>query len=124
MPEQRSQRYHRERLSEALREEIEDVVGDCRLGSPELITGLCVVSKRMDTGSPWILANNPKAPFWKTKLLDTVTGEKGFAGDGHPATSAEFDGPGALCIDKVGNLYVADTANQRIRMIGAAHRGA
>jgi sugar lactone lactonase YvrE len=49
-------------------------------------------------------------------------GTKGFAGDGGPATSAEFDGPGAMCIDKDGNIYVADTANQRIRMIGHPRR--
>src|SRR5262249_7283576 len=47
-----------------LRSEIEKIVGDLELQSEELITGLCVVTKRMDTGSPWILANNPKAPYW------------------------------------------------------------
>jgi predicted acylesterase/phospholipase RssA len=67
----------------ALREEIEAVVGDLWLGSPELITGLCIVSKRMDTGSPWILANNPKAPYWKTKAPDAETGERGYSGNEH-----------------------------------------
>jgi uncharacterized protein len=47
-----------------LRTEIEKIVGDLELQSEELVTGLCVVTKRMDTGSPWILANNPAAPFW------------------------------------------------------------
>jgi hypothetical protein len=47
-----------------LRGEIEKIVGDLELQSDELITGLCVVTKRLDTGSPWILANNPGAPFW------------------------------------------------------------
>lgn len=67
----------------ALREEIEAVVGECTLGSADLITGLCIVSKRMDTGSPWILANNPKAPYWKTVPPDPETGEKGFTGNEH-----------------------------------------
>src|SRR6202034_1397635 len=31
---------------------------------PDLITGFCLVTKRMDTGSPWIIANNPRAPYW------------------------------------------------------------
>jgi predicted acylesterase/phospholipase RssA len=48
-----------------LRAQIEDIVGDRKLSSEDLITGLCVIAKRMDTGSPWILANNPKAPYWK-----------------------------------------------------------
>lgn len=48
----------------ALRGEIEKIVGDLELQSDRLITGLCVVTKRMDTGSPWILANNPGAPYW------------------------------------------------------------
>jgi hypothetical protein len=48
-----------------LRREIEEIVGDLELQSEKLITGLCVVTKRIDTGSPWILANNPKAPYWE-----------------------------------------------------------
>jgi hypothetical protein len=48
----------------ALRGEIEKIVGDMELQSDRLITGLCVVTKRIDTGSPWILANNPSAPYW------------------------------------------------------------
>jgi hypothetical protein len=47
-----------------LRQEIAKIVGDRELSSQDLITGLCVVTKRMDTGSPWILANNPRAPYW------------------------------------------------------------
>jgi uncharacterized protein len=47
-----------------LRGEIEKIVGDLELQSDRLITGLCVVTKRIDTGSPWILANNPQAPYW------------------------------------------------------------
>jgi hypothetical protein len=50
----------------ALREEINNIVGDRTLDSPDLITGLGVVAKRMDTGSPWIVTNNPAAPFWET----------------------------------------------------------
>jgi uncharacterized protein len=47
-----------------LRGEIEKIVGDLELQSDRLVTGLCVVTKRIDTGSPWILANNPGAPYW------------------------------------------------------------
>jgi uncharacterized protein len=61
-----------------LRGEIEKVVGDIDLQSDNLITGLCVVSKRIDTGSPWILANNPAAPFWEDGI-----GEDGKPYDGN-----------------------------------------
>jgi hypothetical protein len=48
-----------------LRREIEDVVKDLTLGDTEnILTGLCMIAKRMDTGSPWILSNDPKAPYW------------------------------------------------------------
>jgi patatin-like phospholipase len=50
----------------ALRYEIEQVVGARTLDSEDLVTGLCVVTKRMDTGSPWIVANNPRGPYWET----------------------------------------------------------
>jgi uncharacterized protein len=58
--------WHAKFDAEALRREIEVIVGDRTLDSRDLITGLCVISKRMDTGSPWIISNNPKAPYWST----------------------------------------------------------
>jgi hypothetical protein len=34
------------------------------LGSPLVKTGLALHAKRIDTGSPWVLTNNPKAPYF------------------------------------------------------------
>lgn len=48
----------------ALTDEINAIVGERRLDSLDLITGLGVVAKRMDTGGSWILVNNKKAPYW------------------------------------------------------------
>jgi uncharacterized protein len=48
-----------------LRSQIEEVVGNRVLSSPDLITGFCIITKRMDTGSPWIVSNNPRAPYWE-----------------------------------------------------------
>jgi hypothetical protein len=48
-----------------LRHQIEEVVGNRLLSSPDLRTGFCIVTKRMDTGSPWIISNNPRAPYWE-----------------------------------------------------------
>src|ERR1019366_5087908 len=46
------------------------------LDSPDLRTGLCIVLKRMDTGSAWIVANNPRSTFWKTPADGLFTGNR------------------------------------------------
>jgi DNA-binding beta-propeller fold protein YncE len=48
------------------------------------------------------------------------TGEKGFAGDGGPATEALLNGPFDIAFDLAGNLYFSDTFNCRIRRVDAA----
>jgi hypothetical protein len=53
-----------------LRHQIEAVVGDRVLQSTDLITGFCIITKRMDTGSPWIISNNPRAPYWESSSGD------------------------------------------------------
>ena len=48
------------------------------------------------------------------------TGEKGFAGDGGPASEALLNGPFDIAFDRAGNLYFSDTFNHRIRRVEAA----
>ncbi len=45
------------------------------------------------------------------------TGQQGFAGDGGPATSAWLDTPTGIAVDTNGNLYIADSHNNRIREV-------
>jgi sugar lactone lactonase YvrE len=45
------------------------------------------------------------------------TGVRGFSGDGAPAASAQLDLPAQTVIDSSGNLYIADYANHRVRMV-------
>jgi len=44
-------------------------------------------------------------------------GSPGFAGDAGPATQAQLNKPGGIALDAAGNLYIADTHNQRIRVV-------
>ena len=46
--------------------------------------------------------------------------DNGFAGDGAPAASAELNEPGWVALDGFGDVYVADTGNERVRMIAAS----
>jgi hypothetical protein len=39
------------------------VLGERRLGDAGYRTGLLVVAKRLDSGSPWLLSNNPAMPY-------------------------------------------------------------
>jgi uncharacterized protein (TIGR03437 family) len=45
------------------------------------------------------------------------TGTAGSAGDGGPAVAATFNFPSGMTVDGAGNLYVADTRNDKIRRI-------
>jgi uncharacterized protein (TIGR03437 family) len=41
-----------------------------------------------------------------------------FVGDGGPATKATLIGPAGLAVDGAGNLFIADSYNNRVRMVG------
>jgi hypothetical protein len=45
------------------------------------------------------------------------TGTPEFAGDGGPATGAALLVPEGLAVDAAGNLLIADSGNNRIRMV-------
>jgi DNA-binding beta-propeller fold protein YncE len=45
------------------------------------------------------------------------TGQQGFGGDGGPALQATLNGPSAVALDAVGNIYIADFMNYRVRVV-------
>ena len=52
-----------------------------------------------------------------TLTLFAGNSRPGYAGDGGPATSAQLNTPAGLAIDSKGNVYIADTLNNRIRIV-------
>ena len=57
-----------------------------------------------------------------TQLISTSAGDgiAGFGGDGGPATSAMLNVPTDVKLDGAGNLYIADSVNNAVRMVNAA----
>jgi sugar lactone lactonase YvrE len=55
-------------------------------------------------------------------VITTVAGNGtgGFSGDGGRASSAQLNGPRGVFVDAAGNLFIADTDNQRIRKVTPA----
>jgi len=49
-------------------------------------------------------------------------GTQGFSGDGGDARDAQLNFPQALAVDALGNLYIADTGNRRIRRVDPGGR--
>jgi sugar lactone lactonase YvrE len=55
-------------------------------------------------------------------VITTVagTGMYGFSGDGGPATNAQLKSPFGVAVDSVGNLYIADPYNHRVRKVSVS----
>jgi len=53
-------------------------------------------------------------------IICTVAGNgtPGYSGDGGAATSASLNSPEGVTVDAAGNVFIADTGNQRIRKVG------
>lgn len=55
-------------------------------------------------------------------IISTLTGNgvQAFTGDGGPCVNASITAPGGVAVDTAGNVYLADTGNQRIREVNVA----
>jgi sugar lactone lactonase YvrE len=58
---------------------------------------------------------DPSAVIWTF----AGTGQPGFSGDGGPATRAQLDFARGVGVDGAGNVFIADSLNQRIRKVDA-----
>ncbi len=63
--------------------------------------------------------NNRIRKVTSTGIITTIagTGSTGFSGDNGAASSAVLNLPGGVAVDTSGNVYIADTFNNRIRKV-------
>ena len=68
-------------------------------------------------------ANNVVRKVAANGIITTVSGSysagAGYAGDGRAATAAQLYSPSGVLVDVAGDLIIADTQNNRIRMVSA-----
>jgi streptogramin lyase len=58
-------------------------------------------------------------PDLEKQLIVAGNGERGFKGDGGPATAAKLANPSGLAVDSKGNLFISEYINNRIRRVDA-----
>jgi len=91
---------------------------NANLGLPEAIA--------FDSGGDFYIADPANSVVWMvaaaTGNISVVagTGTYGDGGDGGQAIATSLSNPNGVAVDKAGNLYIADTDNNRIRMVAAA----
>lgn len=83
-------------------------------------TGLAVYEKSLyitDTGNDAV-----RKLDLESGLIDTFagTGETGYSGDGGPAQKARLNKPGGAAVDRNGNVYINDIANNVIRKVNTS----
>ncbi len=99
-------------------------------GGPALAASFNAYSLSLDAAGNMFIAdsenNRVRRVDATTKVITTVAGSgpvgfasAGFSGDGAPATSARLNAPEAVTVDGTGNLYIADSANNRVRKVSA-----
>lgn len=69
-----------------------------------------------DTGNHRIRKITPDGSV----LTVAGNGARGFGGDSGLALGAQLDTPGGVAVDRLGNLYIGDTGNHRVRRVDAA----
>jgi trimeric autotransporter adhesin len=92
--------------------------------------GITPSDAAIDSAGNLYIADSGKAQIFKittTGIISAVAGKKtsrgifaGFNGDGKAAVEAQLSIPCGVAIDSAGNLYIADTMNNRVRKVTTA----
>jgi uncharacterized protein (TIGR03437 family) len=71
-------------------------------------------------GNLYFSASNSVFRLGTNGTLTLVAGNSraGYSGDGGPAVKAQLNAPQGLALDAAGNLYIADSQNNRVRIVG------
>ena len=94
-------------------------------GAITTVTGSCCFfgfsGIAVDSAGALYIANPSDNRIFKVSngVMTTVAGNgtAGLSGDNGPATSAQLNQPTGIAVDAAGNVYVADSANDRIRVL-------
>jgi hypothetical protein len=95
------------------------------LGTPDAVAATGSGTVAVGTpGEMWLVPATAGSLFGQVMVAGHIyavagNGRNGFSGDGGPATTAELDNPSGLAFDGNGNLLIADTDNNRIRVVAA-----
>jgi len=93
-------------------------------GSTGLITGLAVGTPTITYTLPTGCINTATVNIfaYAGQLISTIAGNgaAGSTGDGGAALSAELSAPWGVAVDAVGNKYIADYSNNKIRKVSPA----
>jgi len=93
-------------------------------GGPANLAGLNrPLEVHVDGSGDIYFADNDNHVIRKIDIVNNIittvagTGSLGFSGDGGLATNATFSLPTAVCTDHLGNIFISDKSNQRIRKV-------
>ena len=94
------------------------------LDSPSLVTADAAGNLYLIGGRDNYLiggSNRVRRVAASTGIIATVagTGQAGYSGDGGPAIKARLHAATGLAVDSAGNLYISDSANNRVRKVSA-----
>ncbi|MFA5899351.1 MAG: patatin-like phospholipase family protein [Hyphomicrobium sp.] len=64
--------------SAGLKKKTRRVLQEGTLSTAPLKTGLAIVTKRIDTGSPWVLSNNPRSKYWDDPADASYLGNRNY----------------------------------------------